>query len=58
MAAQSVGDIDRVLDRETIGRARPIRGGVGEAHRFAVQFGDEIGEAKIDRGAPPREHVL
>src|SRR5271168_5038577 len=57
-AAPAVGDIDRILDREAIGRTRAISGGVGEARGVASRLGDEIGQAELNRRAPAREHLL
>ena len=58
LAAQAFGDINRILDREAIGRARAILGGIGEAQRFAVRFGDKIGQTAFDGRTPAREQFF
>ena len=47
-AAVHVGcDIDRVLDREAIGRPRAVGPGIGIAGERAVDLGDEIGKLSV-----------
>src|SRR5581483_2515879 len=43
-------DIDRILQAETVGRARAIRTGIAVAKHASAAVGDEIGQ-------PPRKHI-
>ena len=58
LPSQAIGDIDRILDREAIGRPPVIGAGISEARDFAARFGDQIGQAEIDRRAAAGQHLL
>ena len=47
-------EIDRVLDREAIGRPRPIGAGIAAAGDATIDYGDEGGIATVDQRALPR----
>ena len=50
-------EIDRILDREAIGRPWPVGAGIGVAGDAAVEDGDEIGIAAVDQRAVAPRHL-
>ncbi len=57
-AAQVVVNIDRVLDRESIGRPQTVRRRIAVADHHAIPLGDEVRQATVeDVGAPPAQLI-
>ena len=50
-------EIDRVLDRETIGGPGPVRARIGVAEQPAVAGRDQIGKAAVDEPAKAPRHL-
>jgi len=44
VSAQSITDIDRILDRKTVRGARPVKRRVAITDHFAIEFGNHIGQ--------------
>ena len=57
VARKAVADINRVLDRVTIGRARTVGGGIAVAHDAAVHLGHQIGQAELQHGLAAADHL-
>jgi len=50
-------EIDRVLDAEAIGWARPVRSGIGVADDSTVELGGEIRKFAVGEAAKPPGHL-
>src|SRR5438552_2094871 len=54
----AVSQVDGVLDRVAIGRARPIGGRVAVAHDPTIELGHEIGQTELHDVGPARTHLV
>ena len=49
--------VDRILDREAVGRPRPVRARIGIADHLVLKYADQIGIAAFHQGAEAARHL-